>query len=293
MFACTLAMVQFATDCHTISPSSIGSNQVTWWASWACPATNTIQYMHVSKNMLPMDAGWLWGLMDTGAPWSCLYNEACTMRPTKVWPRCQKLQVVYGKRHSKRRPKAMQRLYSGMISKIICTPILRYLPCHSLQKPTIPCHPWPFIQIEGRSITRCSLVLSKPHGNGSNGQCLTMLGAHSHIHWPFQWTHILHKMGYQRWVLALDGDRRGMCGIFVTSYYASMMETQDCDYYLSANGVVQIPTILLLCIRNGMWYCTETPQWKGQPPTTKVGIVLSTRCYISTTANTQCSYRAD
>jgi len=39
MFAHTFASVQFATDCHTISPSSIGSNHATWWASWACAAT--------------------------------------------------------------------------------------------------------------------------------------------------------------------------------------------------------------------------------------------------------------
>jgi len=39
MFACTFASVQFATDCHTISPSSIRSNHATQQASWACPAT--------------------------------------------------------------------------------------------------------------------------------------------------------------------------------------------------------------------------------------------------------------
>ena len=39
MFACTFASVQFATDCRTISLSSIGSYHAMQWASWACATT--------------------------------------------------------------------------------------------------------------------------------------------------------------------------------------------------------------------------------------------------------------
>ena len=48
MFARTFASVQFATDCCTISPSSIGSNHVTRRASWAC-ATTHVLHTHGSQ----------------------------------------------------------------------------------------------------------------------------------------------------------------------------------------------------------------------------------------------------
>jgi len=53
MFACTFASVQFATDCRTISPLSIRSNNAMWQASWACAATPVgVEYESVEPLLL-------------------------------------------------------------------------------------------------------------------------------------------------------------------------------------------------------------------------------------------------
>jgi len=76
MFACTFASVQFATDCHTISPSSIGSNHATQQASWACVAT-TVHIDLPIKSTKTKEEATLWSIVDVSSKSNIFAGPCC------------------------------------------------------------------------------------------------------------------------------------------------------------------------------------------------------------------------